>query len=350
MQLTRLIIVGLAAMGVLVALLALREHYRTDTSPCSINERWDCGVVNQSPYATIAGVPVAAIGMAGYLLIGLFAIRRRFALLLAAAASGLAFSLYLTYIEARVLHVWCIYCVGSLALIVFICAAALVLALQRGTSATTTPVGTGETQTEFPRHMPIWVWATLSVFAVVVLLAFRLAEYGLSARNEPSASERLLAQAARRWSIPVKARKLQNPLPASPELIARGREHWADHCANCHGNDGKGDTEIGRNLYPRAPDMRAPATQSRTDGDLYYIIRNGVPWTGMPAWGSTELGDFDSDSWTLVLFIRHLPSLTPDEIQEMESLNPKGPMERQEEQEEDDFLNGKPAKEIQHVH
>ncbi|MGA7399795.1 MAG: vitamin K epoxide reductase family protein [Candidatus Sulfotelmatobacter sp.] len=111
----RYILILLAVLGIVVSALALREHYRTDTSPCSINERWDCGIVNHSPYAMLAGIPVAILGIAGYLLMGALAARRAWRLLLLAALIGLAFSLYLAHIEARVLGVWCIYCVISLA-------------------------------------------------------------------------------------------------------------------------------------------------------------------------------------------------------------------------------------------
>ena len=113
----RWILVLLAIVGVVSASLALREHYRTDTSPCSINDRWDCGIVNHSPYAVLKGVPVAAIGIAGYLLLGALALRRAYRLMLVAALAGLGFSLYLSRIEARVLGVWCIYCVISLGVI-----------------------------------------------------------------------------------------------------------------------------------------------------------------------------------------------------------------------------------------
>jgi len=112
------ILVLLATLGIVVSALALREHYRTEgDAPCSINERWDCGIVNKSPYAVVqgTGIPVAVIGIAGYLLIGALALRRSYRLLLAAALIGLAFSLYLARIEAHVLGVWCIYCVISLA-------------------------------------------------------------------------------------------------------------------------------------------------------------------------------------------------------------------------------------------
>ncbi len=110
------ILVLLSALGIVVSALALREHYRTEgESPCSINERWDCGIVNHSPYATLAGIPVAAIGIVGYLLMGSLAWRRAWRILLAVALAGLAFSLYLARIEAHVLGVWCIYCAISLA-------------------------------------------------------------------------------------------------------------------------------------------------------------------------------------------------------------------------------------------
>jgi len=110
-----------ALLGFIAAGLALREHYRTDTSPCSINERWDCGIVNHSPFAVISGVPVAAIGMAGYLLLGALALCRAYRLLLVLALGGLAFSIYLSHIEASILGVWCVYCVGSLVAISLLC-------------------------------------------------------------------------------------------------------------------------------------------------------------------------------------------------------------------------------------
>jgi vitamin-K-epoxide reductase (warfarin-sensitive) len=113
----RYVLVLLAALGIVASALALREHYRTEgDSPCSINERWDCGIVNHSPYAVVkgTGLPVAIVGIAGYLLMGILAWRRAFLLLLAAAVVGLAFSLYLAHIEATILGVWCIYCAISL--------------------------------------------------------------------------------------------------------------------------------------------------------------------------------------------------------------------------------------------
>ncbi len=113
----RWILVVLCVVGIVAASLALREHYREDTSPCSINERWDCGIVNHSKFAVFLGVPVAMIGIVGYLLLSALAFKRAYRLMLLAALPGLAFSLYLARIEARVLGVWCIYCAISLGVI-----------------------------------------------------------------------------------------------------------------------------------------------------------------------------------------------------------------------------------------
>jgi vitamin-K-epoxide reductase (warfarin-sensitive) len=113
----RFVLALLAVVGIAASALALREHYRTDTSPCSINEKWDCGIVNHSPYAVLWGVPVATIGIAGYLLLGILALKRWYGILLTVSLAGLAFSLYLAHIEAHLLGVWCIYCVASLGVI-----------------------------------------------------------------------------------------------------------------------------------------------------------------------------------------------------------------------------------------
>ncbi|MGA8491985.1 MAG: vitamin K epoxide reductase family protein [Terriglobales bacterium] len=113
----RYVLVSLTLLGFIASGLALREHYRTDSSPCSINERWDCGIVNHSPFAVLAGIPVAVIGMLGYVLLAALALKRAYRLFLAAALVGLSFSLYLAQVEAHILGVWCIYCVASLVVI-----------------------------------------------------------------------------------------------------------------------------------------------------------------------------------------------------------------------------------------
>lgn len=122
----RWLIVIVALVGVGVAAAALREHYNTGVSPCKINDQWDCGTVNHSPYAVLGGVPVALIGICGYLLLGGLAFKKAWKLLFPAAAIGLAFSLYLTHIEASILQVWCIYCVTSQGIIALIAALSLI--------------------------------------------------------------------------------------------------------------------------------------------------------------------------------------------------------------------------------
>ena len=134
----RFVLVFLTLLGFIASGLALREHYRTDTSPCSINERWDCGIVNHSPFAVLAGIPVAAIGMAGYVFLAMLAVKRAYVLFLAAALVGLSFSLYLAHVEAHILGVWCVYCVASLATISLLTLLSLAtIVVSRTRSATT---------------------------------------------------------------------------------------------------------------------------------------------------------------------------------------------------------------------
>jgi hypothetical protein len=135
-----------------------------------------------------------------------------------------------------------------------------------------------------------------------------------------------------------------NPIPNTPEILAEASAHWADHCFSCHANDGSGDTVVGKNLYPPAPDMRLTATQQLTDGELFYIIQNGIRLTGMPAWGNGSPHD-EEDSWKLVHFIRYLPRITLEEKKAMEKLNPKSPDDLREEQEEERFLRGEDSHE-----
>jgi mono/diheme cytochrome c family protein len=196
--------------------------------------------------------------------------------------------------------------------------------------------------------------AKLSLFLAgalaVILIAlaaggvFTMNARGFSARERPSSLERWMARRARTMAAPSGARERANPVPDSPEVEAEARAHWADHCAGCHANNGSGDTEMGKRLYPPAPDMRLSETQEMTDGDLFYVIQNGVRLTGMPAWGAggtSEAAQHDEEaSWKLVRFIRHLPQLTHEEEREMQSLNPKTPDDLKEEQEEKEFLNG----------
>ena len=194
--------------------------------------------------------------------------------------------------------------------------------------------------------------ALVAVAAIVlgVLGGVYFVTAGVSARPEPSTLERVLARTVRDLAIGWHARHDTNPIPKTDEAIAAGRAHFADHCASCHGNDGCGNTQMGRGLYPRVPDMRQAATQKLDDHELFYIIENGIRLTGMPGWGTgTRAGE--EDSWRLVRFIRHLPHVTQQEIEDMEAMNPRSPTEIRQQIEAEQFLRGEnPTPEAQPAH
>ena len=177
----------------------------------------------------------------------------------------------------------------------------------------------------------------VTVLGIGILAGAYIVTTGVSARTPPGRLEALTARTIRGMAIRTRVRGVTNPVPPSDAVIAEGMEHFADHCASCHGNDGSGDTEMGRGLYPRAPDMRLPATQNLSDAELFYIIENGVRLTGMPGW-ATGTKEGETSSWHLVHFIRHLPKLTEDEIARMEDVNPRTPAELHEREEEKKFL------------
>ena len=162
---------------------------------------------------------------------------------------------------------------------------------------------------------------------------------GVSAREQPGKIEEFVAGKARNMAIASRAKSLKNPVEYSGEIIAEGRAHFADHCATCHANDGSGDTAIGRGMWPKPPDMRLARTQDLSDGELFWIIENGIRFTGMPGWG-TGNKDGELASWHLVHFIRRLPRLLPEELEEMETLNPKSPAEIRQQIAEEAFLRG----------
>ena len=180
----------------------------------------------------------------------------------------------------------------------------------------------------------------LLVLAAIVGTGAYIVSRGVSARDEPTGVETFVARSLRHLAIPRGARNVKNPVEASPDILAAGMAHFADHCATCHGNDGRGSTRIGRGLYPKPPDMTAASTQELTDGELYYIIENGVRFTGMPAFGEDAGNEQNSESWHLVHFIRHLPSITDDELAEMKKMNPKSPAELAKEERMRKFLAG----------
>jgi mono/diheme cytochrome c family protein len=164
---------------------------------------------------------------------------------------------------------------------------------------------------------------------------------GIGTRTPPGAVESAVSRAARRAMIPATAKDRVNPESATSDTLRAGLEHWADHCASCHGNNGSGETETGQGLFPRPPDMRQSTTQELTDGELFYIIENGVKLTGMPAWG-TGTPEGETASWHLVQFIRRLPTLSDAEILDMEEMNPRSFSEWRALEEERRFLAGEP--------
>ena len=183
------------------------------------------------------------------------------------------------------------------------------------------------------------VLLVLGLAAISGAVAYSIVSRGLSARAEPSRIEEVLARGMRRWATPKALRSRANPVQPNDDVQAEALAHFADHCAMCHANDGSGDTAMGRSLYPRAPDMRGARTQSLTDGELFSIIEGGIRLTGMPGWG-TGTPESERESWGLVHFIRRLPTLTLEEIERMEALNPKSPAQWREEEEARRFLAG----------
>jgi mono/diheme cytochrome c family protein len=188
-----------------------------------------------------------------------------------------------------------------------------------------------------------WTLSRTTVFFVALVAVAGVGLWiaranGFSTRTPPTAIERVVMQGLHWLSVPRAARAAANPVAFSPEVWAQSRAHFADHCASCHANDGSGNTDLGRGLFPRAPDMRLALTQDKTDGELYWIIENGVRLTGMPAWGAG--GGDDADTWKLVHFIRRLKELTPEQLKQMAALNPRSPGEIEEEKADERFLAG----------
>ena len=166
-----------------------------------------------------------------------------------------------------------------------------------------------------------------TVIVVVIVLGFGLvsvvfyvAHRGFSAREKPSRFEEFLARHLRRMATPAEAGRLKNPESLTPEIFQDASSHWMEHCAVCHATDGSGNTVIGRNVYPPAPDMKSSVVQDLSDGELFYIISNGVRFAGMPSWGAE---DSPQEIWQLVAFIRRLPKLEPAELKLMEKNSAK---------------------------
>jgi len=155
---------------------------------------------------------------------------------------------------------------------------------------------------------------TLVVLIAVVWIAAysRVRAGGLAADAEPGRVERAIASRLNRLSIPADARQQNSPFRADTTVWRTAADHYGDHCAACHGGDGHGATVLGQHMYPKTPDLADPAVQRLSDGELFYVIQNGVRWTGMPAWKHEHSPD---DTWRLVSFIRAVPHLTRDDLE-----------------------------------
>ena len=209
------------------------------------------------------------------------------------------------------------------------------------------------------KRWKIVLLVVIALFAAGAIYATVLVRRGFSARENPSWVEAFAAGIAKSLAVPATYR-LKNPYAPTAENVREGEEHFADHCAICHANDGSGDTLFGKGLYPKPPNMRDADTQNKSDGELYYTIANGVRLSGMPAFGppsgsisGKDQPTGDAETWKLVLFIRHLPQITSEELEDMKKLNPKTEADRAEEQQEEKFLNGgeapkRPAEGHQH--
>src|SRR4029077_10189557 len=163
--------------------------------------------------------------------------------------------------------------------------------------------------------MKIWK-ALLAALVIIVVIGATVGGLliwrGFRASATPAAWEAGLASTGRNLAIPRHERGQKIPLGATPEVMQQGRTLFLTQCATCHGIDGSGKTAVGLNLYPRVPDLRAAATQDLSDGEIHYIIENGVQLTGMPAWGNPH-GESTGNSWKLVLYLRSLRPLDKQE-------------------------------------
>jgi len=188
----------------------------------------------------------------------------------------------------------------------------------------------------------LFTFVVLSLVAVCAVggwLGYRLFTTGFSAKTEPHPIEVFMARQIRHLAIPIKNRNAQNPIRRNPDVMKEALAHFADHCATCHANDGSGQTAIGKNVYPRAPDLRLADTQSMSDGELFWVIHNGIRFTAMAAWGEGDPAQ-DMGSWRLVHFIRHLPQITLEELDQMKALNPKTKKDLKEQTASGQFLQG----------
>jgi mono/diheme cytochrome c family protein len=134
--------------------------------------------------------------------------------------------------------------------------------------------------------------------------------FNVAATTPPSKPEKQLAGISLTRSVKRRAPRATNPFAGSADAVQSGLAHYKEMCVTCHGAPGVDPSEIGEGLNPPAPDLTLPAVQARTDGELFWLVQNGIRMTGMPAFGPTHK---DEDVWRIVAFLRHLPEITPEE-------------------------------------
>src|SRR5262245_42404558 len=155
---------------------------------------------------------------------------------------------------------------------------------------------------------------TIAILLVIVwLVAYsQVRAGGLSADVDPGNIERAVASRLVRLSIPSDVKQQNNPFGTDETIWRTAADDYGDHCAACHGRDGRGETVLGRNMYPKSPNLADPVVQRLSDGELFYIIQNGVRWTGMPAWKHDHSAE---ETWRLVSFIRAIPTLKRTDLE-----------------------------------
>ncbi|MEQ1896817.1 MAG: c-type cytochrome [Vicinamibacterales bacterium] len=183
----------------------------------------------------------------------------------------------------------------------------------------------------------------LGVVAGVLLVVIGAAAYvrftGLDATVAPGPLEQAVMGRLRQWATPPDAAALVNPVPDTSDTLHAATEHYADHCAQCHGADGSGETAMGRGLSPRPPDLRTSATQTQADGALFHVIEKGVRFTGMPGF-STGTAEGEAASWALVRLVRRMPQWTSADVDAVRAMEPRPPADVRRELDEERFLAG----------
>jgi mono/diheme cytochrome c family protein len=155
-------------------------------------------------------------------------------------------------------------------------------------------------------------WAgLLLITAILVALAVVALAAGVvdMSMRKPSALERFMGPALRDASVRARAPRNVHA-PTAPEVVARGRDEYREHCLVCHGVPDGTQSSIAAGLSPAPPDLADPTTQSRSDGELFFIVSQGIRMTGMPAFARSEPEDI---RWALVAFLRRMPHLTPQD-------------------------------------